>query len=188
MLLVLFVTPLSAVILPAMMFEAGKPEQTGFVLAMFAVGGIVGALGYGVIARFAGRRAVLLVSLLLTSLAFGGFALSTNYGWLLAMAFVTGVVAGPMGPVIAVVMQERTPEFMRGRVIGTIGSLSLAASPLGAVVAGPIVEYSSPATAFLIIGIGCLLATVYAALTPGLRRIEASDAPFAPALEKAGMT
>ncbi|MCK2241424.1 MULTISPECIES: MFS transporter [unclassified Crossiella] len=185
MLIVLFLTPLSSVIMPAMMFQAGKPEQTGFVLAVFAVGGIIGAIGYGVIARFAGRRIVLLVALLLTSLAFLGFALSTNFGWLLALALVTGVVSGPINPVTAVVMQERTPEFMRGRVIGTIASLSLAASPLGAVVAGPIVEYSGPATAFLIIGLGCLLATVYAALTPGLRKIEPSDAPFAPAPQKA---
>ncbi|WP_344965974.1 MFS transporter, partial [Crossiella cryophila] len=184
MLIVLFLTPLSSVIMPAMMFQAGKPEQTGFVLAVFAVGGIIGAIGYGVIARFAGRRIVLLVALLLTSLAFLGFALSTNFGWLLALALVTGVVSGPINPVTAVVMQERTPEVMRGRVIGTITSLSLAASPLGAVVAGPIVEYSGPATAFLIIGIGCLLATVYAALTPGLRKIEPSDAPFAPAQQK----
>ncbi|MGW0517084.1 MFS transporter [Crossiella sp. NPDC003009] len=185
MLIVLFLAPITSVIMPAMMFQAGRPEQTGFVLALFAVGGIIGAIGYGVIARWASRRASLLGALLLTSVAFCGFALSTEFGWLLTLALITGVVSGPINPVTAVVMQERTPEHMRGRVIGTVASLSLAASPLGAVVAGPIVEFSGPATAFVIIGAGCLLATAYAALTPGLRRIEPSQAPFAPAPEKA---
>lgn len=184
MLIVMFLAPLASVIMPALMFQAGRPEQTGFVLAVFAVGGIVGAIGYGAIARFATRRAMLLGSLLLTSLAFGAFALSANFGWLLTLALLTGVVSGPINPVTAVVMQERTPEHMRGRVIGTVASLALAASPLGAMVAGPIVEFSGPATAFVIIGAGCLLATAYAALTPGLRRIEPSAPPFAPAEPK----
>ncbi|MBP2474379.1 MFS family permease [Crossiella equi] len=172
MFVVLFISPLSSVIMPAFLFEAGKPEQTGFVLAVFAVGGVLGAIGYGLLARRASRRAVLLVSLLLTSLGLGGFAFSAHFGWVLALALVVGVVSGPINPVTAVVMQERTPDAMRGRVIGSITSLSLAASPLGAVVAGPIVEFSGPATAFAIIGVGCLLATGYAALTPGLRHIE----------------
>ncbi|WP_344965998.1 MFS transporter, partial [Crossiella cryophila] len=177
MLIVLFLTPLSSVIMPAMMFQAGKPEQTGFVLAAFSVGGILGALGYSVLSRFAGRRVVLLTSMSLTALAFLGFALTTDLGWLLVLAFATGLVDGPLAPVLAVVMQERAPEALRGRVIGTVTSLSLVASPLGAGLGGPIVEYAGPSMAFVFIGVGCLLATVYAALTPGLRRIEPADVP-----------
>ena len=86
-----------------------------------------------------------------------------------ALAVVAGVVTGPINPVCAVIIQSRTPERLRGRVIGSYTALALAAGPLGLLAFGPLVDTYGPAIGFLVIGAGCLLAAVVAPASRGLR-------------------
>ena len=66
-------------------------------------------------------------------------------------------------------IQSRTPERLRGRVIGSYTALALAAGPLGLLAFGPLVDAFGPAVGFLLIGAGCVLAAVVAGLARGLR-------------------
>ena len=88
---------------------------------------------------------------------------------MIVLAVVAGVVTGPINPLCAVVVQSRTPERLRGRVIGSYTALTLAAGPIGLLAFGPLVDAFGPATGFAVVGAGCVLAAAVAAMSSGLR-------------------
>jgi MFS family permease len=168
MIAMLFVTPLTLV-LTAHLQEAGRATDLALVLSSFAVGGLAGAIGYGVVGHRMPRRAALVGAVALAGLGFGGLAFLPPVWGMALLAGLIGLVAGPINPVCAVIMQERTPEHLRGRVIGTFASLAMAAGPLGMLVFGPVIQYAGAGIAFAVIGIGCVIAAGYAAASRGLR-------------------
>jgi hypothetical protein len=60
-------------------------------------------------------------------------------------------------------------------VVSTQWSLALVASPLGVLGAGLVLESAGPAAALLTAACGLLATAVFAAASPGLRRIETHD-------------
>jgi MFS family permease len=172
MLLVLFLAPIS-IVLTAQAQAAADPALLGLVMTMFGAGGIVGAVVYGAVAHRMRRRPVLLWGLVATGVGIALFAVFPSAVGMAVLAAVAGVACAPINPVTSVIIQERTPEHLRGRVIGSVGSLALLAGPIGMALVGALLEAGSPALSFVVIGAGCLLAAAYAARTPGLRDIEA---------------
>jgi len=96
-------------------------------------------LGYGAIGNRFRHRPALLVSMIATAVPTVGMALLPPFVVLLVLAALSGLFFGPIPPITNIVLQQRTPEVLRGRVIGTITSLSYAAGPLGLMIAGPLV-------------------------------------------------
>ena len=90
---------------------------------------------------------------------------------MIVLAGLAGIVTGPINPLCAVIIQSRTPERLRGRVIGSYTALALAAGPLGLLAFGPLVDAFGPAVGFLLIGVGCVLAAMLAAISRGLRSL-----------------
>jgi MFS family permease len=173
MLLLAVVVPVEAVVLPVHLQEGDSAGGLAVVLAGFAVGGVAGSLAYG---RFAGsvrRRRLLLASMAGLGIGLAALAALPPLPGLTAVAALTGFASGPIGPIVAVLMQERTPEELRGRVIGAITSAALAAAPAALLVAGPLVDLIGVPATLLVLGAGCLLATAFAGRAPGLRSIEA---------------
>ena len=164
-----FILPFETVVLNAHLQATGQVAAFGAILAAYAGGGIAGALGYGAIAHRLPTRATLVGALALAGLFLGAFALLPAIGLMVALALLAGIVTGPINPVCAVIIQSRTPERLRGRVIGSYTSLALAAGPLGLLAFGPLVDAWGPAAGFLAIGAGCLLAAGVAAASHGLR-------------------
>lgn len=167
--IVAFVAPFESVVLNAHLQQVGEPAQYGLILAAFAFGGLLGAIGYGAIAHRISDRITLTSSVALAGIGIGAFALLPPVPVMLALGFAVGVAAGPVNPVAAVIMQQRTPERMRGRVIGSYTSLALAAGPVGLLAMGPIVDAGGPSIGFIVIGVGCLLAATFAGVARGLR-------------------
>jgi len=108
-------------------------------------------------------------ALALTGLSLGSFAWLPPAGVMIALGFAAGIVTGPINPVCAVIIQSRTPERLRGRVIGSYTALAFAAGPLGLLAFGPLVDRFGPAIGFLVMGIGCVLAALVALASRGLR-------------------
>jgi MFS family permease len=160
--IVVFVAPFESVVLNAHLQTIGRPSQYGLIIATFALGGLVGAIGYGAVAHRLGERTTLVCSVGGAGLGIGAFALLPPVPVLFVLGLAVGVTAGPINPVAAVVMQRRTPERLRGRVIGSYTALTLAAGPVGLLVMGPVVDAAGPATGFAVMGAGCLLAAVSA--------------------------
>ncbi|MBO4210575.1 MFS transporter [Micromonospora echinofusca] len=174
MLVMLFVAPLVLALTSATR-TSGPQGQAGLLVAVLSIGLIVGALGYGALARRVRRRPVVITSLTLASAALAALALAPGTAMTTVLVAVVGLGFGPVNPIFAVLAQERTPQHLRGRVIGTLGSLSLLASPVGTLLAGVLLQTSGPAATFAVIALGCLLGTAYIALTPGLRHIERTE-------------
>jgi MFS family permease len=164
-----FVLPFETVVLNAFLQETGQVAAFGAILAGYAGGGIAGALGYGSLAHRVPTRAALIGALALAGLFLGAFALLPGVAVMVVLAVAAGIVTGPINPVCALIVQSRTPERLRGRVIGSYTALALAAGPLGLLAFGPLVDAYGPAVGFLLIGGGCLLAAVVAGASSGLR-------------------
>jgi MFS family permease len=167
--IVVFLAPFESVVLNAHLQDIGEPSQYGLILAAFALGGLLGAIGYGSIAHRVSERGTIVAAVAVVGLGIAGFAFLPPVPVMLALGLAVGIAAGPINPVAAVIMQRRTPERLRGRVIGSYTSLALAAGPLGLLVMGPVVDAGGPGTGFAVIGVGCVLAAVFAGLTRGLR-------------------
>jgi MFS family permease len=160
--IVAFAAPFQSVVLNAHLQQVGQPAEYGLVLAAFAVGGLLGALGYGAVAHRMSEAAALVGAVAAAGVGLAAFAFLPPVPVLVVLGFAVGVAAGPINPVAALVIQHRTPEVMRGRVIGSYTSLAVAAGPLGLLAIGPVVDGGGPGAGYLVIGVGCLLAAAYA--------------------------
>ena len=171
-LVLLFVAPL-VLVLTTHFQAVGRPGGLGVTLAAFAVGGVAGAVAYGAAGSRARRRPVLLAGMGLASA--GLLGLAALPGSLVLLAVVAGLVGlayGPAPPVLAVVVQDRAPEALRGRVVSTLTSAGLVAAPAATFGAGLLLDATSPRVALVVVAVGCLGATAVAAALPGLRRLE----------------
>ncbi len=155
---------------------SNRSAALGGLLAAFALGSIGGAVGYAVASARVPRRMTLLVGFAGASIGLASMAaLLDHYAYLLAAAVLTGGIAGPLGPVFSVIIQQRTDDAYRGRVVSTVWTLELITAPLSLAMAGVVIELTSAAVALSVIGAGCLAATIYTGTAPALRRIESVD-------------
>ena len=173
----IFVLPFETVVLNDYLQQTQQVGAFGAILAAYAAGGIAGALAYGAVAHRIPTRLGLVAALTLAGLSLGSFATLPAVAVMVALALVAGVVTGPINPLCAVVIQARTPERLRGRVIGSYTALALAAGPVGLLAFGPLVDAFGPTVGFVLIGAGCLLAAGVAWTSRGLRELGAPAQP-----------
>ena len=94
-----------------------------------------------------------------------------------AAALVTATLPPGVGPRPALVLvADRVPDDVRGRVLGLQNAASLGAAPVGLLGAGLLVGSVGPATTGMLVAGIWVAATVVAVTTPALRHLEASGA------------
>lgn len=172
MALVLVFAPIQAVVLPVHLERTGSPGDLGLVLGAMAAGSIAGAVLYGIVGPRLSRRTALVGSVAGVAAGLGLLALLPPVGWLAAAGVAVGLAFGPILPVWNVVLQERAPEHLRGRVIGTATSLVLAATPLGLLGIGPLVDAVGVGPSLAILAGACAATALCAALSPSLRDLD----------------
>lgn len=105
-------------VLVALAGEWGLSQgQVGAVISIGLFGMFVGAAASGVLADRYGRKAILMVTLLVYSVATGLTALAWGYGVLLLLRFVTGLGLGGELPVASTLVAEVSPAKQRGRML-----------------------------------------------------------------------
>lgn len=167
-------SPIFAVILPVYVRQMyGDPSRLGLMISVFGAGAMLGALSYGAIGARLPRRLIYLVSFVLVSLPLWVLAFMPPYPVALGVLFFTGLVAGPINPVLMTVGQERVPSELRGRVFGTMTAVAYVVIPLGMVLAGLAVERLSVTVTLLIIAASYLLVTAAQFLNPALHEMDA---------------
>ncbi|HEY5881818.1 MAG TPA: MFS transporter, partial [Nakamurella sp.] len=154
----LFLLPFESVVLNAYLNASGQVVAFGVILAGYAGGAIAGALVYGAVAHRIPTRVALVTALALAGIWLGAFAALPSLSVMVVLAFAAGIVTGPINPLCALIVQSRTPERFRGRVVGSYTALALAAGPLGLLAFGPLVDTYGPAWGFAAIGGGLLVA------------------------------
>ena len=133
--------PFESVVLPVYFNERGDPEMLGLVVTAMSAGGVVGALAYPPVVRVVGRRNLFVGCVVSACAALLGLATLPESVWLLlTLGALTGLLWGPVNPILNLAMQVLSPEHMRGRVIGVVTSAAYAAGPLGLAVAGPLID------------------------------------------------
>lgn len=169
--------PVEAVVLPAYFVEQDAPARLGALLAALSGGVVLGSLGYGAVAPYVSRHRVFLASLALMALSVLGLALLPAYGLMVVLGFAAGLFYGPIEPVSNVTVQERTPERLRGRVVGVMTSTAYAMGPVGFLLAGPVVDRWGVQAAFLGTAGLLVLLALGTSLSSSLRQLDQRGEP-----------
>jgi MFS family permease len=153
--------PIEGVLLPVHFEALGQPGRLGLIVMAMSLGGIGGALSYSAWGtRF--RRSLVFRGALITATLFVLLlALLPPFPVMVAASLVIGFAYGPVGPLVNLAMQARSPEEMRGRVMGIITSTEYAAGPLGYLAVGAAtarfgVEPTFIAVAVVVFGVALL--------------------------------
>ena len=169
--------PVEGVVLPVLFSSADQPQHLGLLLTAMSAGGVAGALGYAALGRRVGRRTALVVALVGCAVPVVAMALLPAYPVLLALGALSGVFFGAVNPLTNLALQNRTPEALRGRVVGVMGSAAYAAGPLGYLLAGPLVQTWGAQAVFVLLAVLLLAVSVATAFLPALRGLDDRAVP-----------
>jgi len=164
--------PMESVLFPKYFTDRNEPAHLGWVLMALSIGGLVGALSWTVLSRLTSKRAMLLTAVPTFGTAALIIAALPPLPLILALAALTGLVYGPIGPIYNSVLQTRTPERLRGRVLGVMTSMTYAAGPLGFLLAGPLVDAFGLSATFVALAVPILLIALICPWIPALRELD----------------
>ena len=169
--------PMESVLFPKYFTDRNEPAQLGWVLMALSIGGLIGALSWTVLSRVASRRTTVLVAVLTLGVASIGIAFLPPLPVILLLAALIGLVYGPIGPIYNSVMQTRTPEHLRGRVVGVMTSMAYAAGPVGFMLAGPLVDGFGLKVTFLVLAVPIVIIGLACPWVPALKELDDTAAP-----------
>jgi MFS family permease len=183
-----FDQPLLTVIAPIYAKEIyGSPASFGALVGAFSGGAFAGSLVFGAVGRRWPRRLVFLSSYLVgAAIIYGALALSPPLAVTIVAAVVAGLAFGPVNPIFATVTQQNTPPQLLGRVFGALTAIAQAPIPIGALLAGVVVQAAGLIPT--IVGMGILYVAITAGmfLVPALRGMDGSPAVIAARAEDPG--
>ena len=166
--------PVEGIVLPVYFTGQGAPARLGTVIMAMSVGGIVGALAYGHWGHRLRRRTAFVAALVGVGVPLLGMAALPPFPVMVLLAVLTGVCYGPIAPLTNYAMQTRTPERLRGRVVGVVTSSEYAAGPAGFLLGGPLVDALGVRPAFLLLTGALFLVALAAVPARGLWALDDS--------------
>ena len=165
-------SPMFAVVLPVYVKEQfDSATALGLLAASFGAGSVAGTIFYGTLGAKLPRYPI--YSGGATFLTLGMWMLPWSPSLLISIAggLIAGLSLGPINILSSVVLQERVPESMLGRVFGALGLTQLA-SPLGVLLAGLSVDAIGIRSTMAVIASGVSLIALAIFLHPDLRKVE----------------
>lgn len=147
----------------------------GLLWTGFGVGALVGALCTGVVAT----RIRPGITQPLIAILWGGFLCPLMLFHSLPLALLCLALGAcswaPYMPIETSLLQRLIEPSMRGQVFGARLALTTAATPLGTLAGGLLLQYLAPDVVIGISGIACILAGVGGLLSPTMRRLKGVD-------------
>jgi predicted MFS family arabinose efflux permease len=138
---VLLVGPLAPLVLPVLarvVFD--DPVVLGVMVAGYGAGGLLGAIGYGVVGPRVPRRALYLGVFVVWPCAYVAILLVPYLPVTLVMLVTLGAAAGSLVPLQATIRQERSPARLLPRVVALSTATIPVAVPTGALVTGVLID------------------------------------------------
>lgn len=151
-------------ILPVSSSESLRATLSGLLLAMYPLGQFFGSPVIGNLSDYFGRKNILLLSLLASTLGFIGIALSIEFNQLFLLyisSFLTGLFESNMAISQSVISDKCHDPVQRTKLIGyaySACSLGYVVGPLLGGSIGAFLDYSSP---FWITAVGVLCLTLW---------------------------
>ena len=96
------------------------PFRTGLLISAFYIGMLVGAITCGYLSDKIGRRAVMVLTLVIHSLFTALFSFSPNFNVAFIVRLIAGYGAGGLLPLPGVYIAEYSPAKYRGRFLGIV--------------------------------------------------------------------
>lgn len=153
-----FVVPFMAIYLTRHLgFSAA---QTGLMLALFGLGGVISALGGGIIADLAGRKRTIVFSHVLSGSTMLLFTWADNATMIGALLLLLGLVNGAAEPATRTMIAEVLPKADRQRGYAANSWALNLGYALGPILGGILVEFSFT----LIFGVNALATAITAAI------------------------
>ncbi|MFD9097765.1 MFS transporter [Streptomyces collinus] len=153
----------------------------GAMVTAIGAGALLGASLYGRIGRRLPRRSLFVGAFLLVgAVRCVTLAVGPPPWALLSLLALTGLGSGVLGPLMMSVAYERVPEQVRGRVFGMLTACALAATPLGMLGAGPVLDAWGVTAALVATGVVYLGVTVTPLLFPVWRELDMVSSPDTP--------
>ena len=108
--------------------------KMGWIGSVSSIGMAVGAILFGMMADRFGRKAILILTLLVFSIGSGISAFATGYGIFLVLRFIIGAGLGGELPVASTLVSESVPVEKRGRSVVLLESFWAAGWLLAAII------------------------------------------------------
>ncbi|KAA9150981.1 MFS transporter [Microbacterium lushaniae] len=173
---VIVLASLQGLILPVYFTLLEQPGMLGFVLTALAAGMLVGGTIYAIAGARGRRRAWFLAGVFGSALGFVLIAALSSEWVVFGGAFVVGLSSGLFASLMGVLMIERVPEQMRGRIMGTQNAILTAAPAFGILTAAVLTEYAGVnVAAIALVSVG-LIALGLSVFAPSLRNLEPESA------------
>ena len=166
------IAPLQGLLLPVHLVAQDAPGALGLTITAIAVGGIAGAGLYAGLGARASRRLVFVLALLVLTGGMVGLALLPPTPLLLTAAALVGLGMGPLSAMTSVLVVERIPDDVRGRVMGLQNAAVLSVAPAGLLGAGLLIEGVGVATTGMLMAGAWLVVAAATLLAPALRTLE----------------
>ena len=133
-------SPIAAVILPyyaKTVFDSAT--ALGIIMSGFGAGSLLGAVAYGVYGTRIKRRTQMVMSVALITLPVVGMIALPSLAVTWALQFLIGSGVGLVNPMVGTIMMKLTPPHMLGRISGVFRAGAMVASPVGVLLAGPLI-------------------------------------------------
>jgi MFS family permease len=135
-----------------------RSSASGALWAAFAFGSLTGALGF---ARFqAGHppERVAFAAMFASGAGMLTWLIAGSLPVALVLVALTAVLEGPVMASVFSLRQQRTPSGLQAQVVGTLGSVQIAAFSVGTAIGGPMVVALGPRSSILVAACTILLA------------------------------
>ena len=173
---VLLVGPLAPLVLPVLarvVFD--DPVVLGVMVACYGAGGLLGAVGYGVVGPRVPRRTLYLGIFIVWPCAYSAILLVPCLPVTLVMLVTLGAAAGSLVPLQATIRQERSPARLLPRVVGLSTASIPVAVPTGALVTGFLIEGLGLGPASLLLTAAAVLVGAGVLTSPSTWQLNAAE-------------
>lgn len=163
---------LQGLLLPVYFTLVEQPGMLGFVLTAMAAGMLVSGMIYALFGSRGRRRVWFVVGVIGMTVGVGVMASLASVWVVLVGGFVTGAATGLFSSLMGVLMIERIPERMRGRIMGTQNALTTVAPALGIMAAAVLTELSDVRVAAIGVAALWIIALAVALFARSLRNLD----------------
>lgn len=158
--------------IPLFQFTPGLgAAKYGIALACFTVGMFIGMIVLSAWNVHPGKRAALmLASLTVSNVCLIIFALTTQFYLMAFLLFIAGLAESVVAVFILSSIQTVVPDDMMGKVMGLVGTVTMALTPLAMVIGGLMAEIFPIRTIFMVCFVVSFLVFVPTFFIPSVRK------------------